>query len=551
MYYDYTPDEKERVEIAELFGIELDPIGYVDLAAVIFFSVILGIGFLANVYIWFNRDYAPLKAKNIPLMTGIFLHSVFFLLGDFTLCGLVHVRGPFFGNCILMLVWFRSMLGNFSLGALLTIRSYKFYRVFCKNKPVYGYMRIVPYVLYIVLIVFVGLISTLVPRQMTMLHLESIEFCAVNQNLVTTYSVMLWGMWGVYMVMMWLLRNVRSSFNEFKEMAISLAALVICTISNQALLYSVPLLPTILHWRLLLVAIDQFTANYIWWLIMLKPLYHCIFNHDSYLAYWKQKMTNDGLRAQYGMGGADTELSINSATLVGRAQTAHSKNDKSDPSFTESTRLAISRLAALSESHDGNAESLDPRWGGPAKNTRPDESENYHFRRSISFSQDFLRRKSEPFVSTGNNNGQNERRSRYRMLTQCVLSYHDGDNRTSSNADRSSGLQNSLGVAGLQSEALDSSQDNNTQHCSESDIVVAALPRLQTDLGLDLQLEPKKASPPPSTLLSILQRPDARLSNVGNNDQGDVPRWQHQQHSDTDLSMLSTGDGYSGNRQLL
>ncbi|KAJ2884462.1 hypothetical protein FB639_001955, partial [Coemansia asiatica] len=369
-------------------------------------------------------------------MTGIFLHSVFFLLGDLTLCGLVHVRGPFFGNCILMLVWFRSMLGNFSLGALLTIRSYKFYRVFCKNKPVYGYMRILPYVLYIVLIFFVGLISTLVPRRMTMLYLESIEFCAVNQDLVTTYSVMLWGMWGVYMVMMWLLRNVRSSFNEFKEMAISLGVLVICTISNQALLYSVPLLPTVLHWRILLVAMDQFTANYIWWLIMLKPLYHCIFNHESYLSYWKQKMTNDGLRAQYGMGATDTEISINSATLVGRAQTSHSKNDKSDPSFTESTRIAISQLAALSESHNDNADSLDPRWKGPAKKTMLDESENFHFRRSISFSQDFSRRKSEPYVSAEKTNGQSERRSRYRMLTQCVLSYHDGDSRASLGTDK-------------------------------------------------------------------------------------------------------------------
>ncbi|KAJ1812674.1 hypothetical protein LPJ56_005416, partial [Coemansia sp. RSA 2599] len=427
------------------------------------------------------------------------------------------------------------MLGNFSLGALLTIRSYKFYRVFCKNKPVHGYMRIVPYVLYIVLIIFVGLISTLVPRRMTMLHLDSIEFCAVNQDLVTTYSVMLWGMWGVYMVMMWLLRNVRSSFNEFKEMAISLCALVICTISNQALLYSVPLLPTVLHWRILLVAIDQFTANYIWWLIMLKPLYHCIFNHDSYLAYWKQKMTNDGLRAQYGMGAADTEHSINSATLVGRAQTSHSKNDKSDPSFTESTRLAISQLAALSESHGDNADSLDQRWRASAKKTMLDEGENYRFRRSMSFSQDFSRRKSEPHVSTGNASGQNERRSRYRMLTQCVLSYHDSDNRISSNADRDSGLQNALGVAGLQKDvALDLGQGNNGQNCTETDIVATTLPRLQTGIGFDLQSESKKASPPPSTLLSLLQRPDAHLANSDSSDQGDRHRWQHQQHSDTD-----------------
>ncbi|KAJ1720687.1 hypothetical protein LPJ53_004702 [Coemansia erecta] len=560
MYYDYTPDEKERVEVAALFGINVHPVGYADLGAVIFFSVVLGIGLFANIYIWCNRHYAPLKAKNIPLMTGIYLHSVFFLLGDMTLCGLVHVRGPFFGNCILMLVWFRSMLGNFSLGALLTIRSYKFYRVFCKNKPVYGYMRAVPYILYFVIIGIVGFISTVVPRKMTMVHMDSVEFCIVNQHLVTTYSVMLWGMWAVYMVMMWLLRNVRSSFNEFKEMAISLIALVICTISNQALLYSVPLLPTVLHWRILLVAIDQFTANYIWWLIMLKPMYNCVFHHDTYLAYWKQKMTADGLRAQYGMGVADTELSVNSATFVARGQIATDKTDKTDPSFTESTRLAINQLAALSDSHNGDPDAPGSRWDSTNQGDATVQGENYFFRRSISFTQDYSRRKSEPYISTGqlvsevgDTSDQKERRSRYRMLTQCVLSYHDGDSRISANTDKNNLSQNSLGVAGLRKESLDRSQGNKPGDCGIPTIVPTnTAPTLHLDLQPEAQSELRTTSSP-SGLLPMLGRTDARLSNASNGNHEQSHGWphHHQQHSDTDLSLLSSGDGYSGARQLL
>ncbi|KAJ1839260.1 hypothetical protein LPJ70_005110, partial [Coemansia sp. RSA 2708] len=123
MYYDYTPEEEERVEMGSFFDITIDPIGYGDLAMTIIWAFVLTVGLVAMIYTWVHRRYAPLKAKNIPLMTGIYLHSVFFFLGDLTMCGLVHVRGPFFANCTLMLVWFRSMFGNFALGSLLAIRS--------------------------------------------------------------------------------------------------------------------------------------------------------------------------------------------------------------------------------------------------------------------------------------------------------------------------------------------------------------------------------------------------------------------------------------------
>ncbi|KAJ2759912.1 hypothetical protein IWQ56_005613, partial [Coemansia nantahalensis] len=277
MYYDFTPEEQQRVEMAAFFGIQVDPLGHADLAALIGYSLVLCFGFVATAYTWLNRHYAPLKAKNIPLMTGIYLHSVFFFLGDLTLCGIVHVRGPFFGDCMLMLVWFRSMFGNFALGSLLTIRSFKLYRIFCRNKPMHGFRRSYPYLLFLSLILIVGMITTLVPRSLTMTYLDGVEFCIVNQNLITAFCILLWCIWSVYMVMVWLLRNVRSSFNEFMEMAISLLMLVICTIFNQVILNYMPRLPTSLRWRLALLTVDQITGNFIWWLIMFKPIFNCIF----------------------------------------------------------------------------------------------------------------------------------------------------------------------------------------------------------------------------------------------------------------------------------
>ncbi|KAJ1744172.1 hypothetical protein H4R22_000499 [Coemansia sp. RSA 1290] len=504
MYYDLTPEEKARVEIGEFFGIAIDPIGYGDLAMLVFWSVILAVGLAATIYTWVNRRYAPLKAKNIPLMTGIYLHSVFFFLGDLSLCGLVHVRGPFFANCTLMLIWFRSMFGNFALGSLLAIRSYKLYRVFCRNKPIHGYRRCIPYVLFLAIIMAVGIISTTVPRRMSVEYLEGVEFCIVNQHLVTTYCTILWCIWAIYMVMVWLLRNIRSSFNEFREMAVSLLLLVGCTIFNQVLLYTEPLLPTSLRWRLALISVDQLTANYIWWLIMFKPLYNCLFRHDKYLAEWKDKMTFDGLREQYGVGIMDTEISQHSNTLVYNQNTNKSFNE---PSLTESTRLAINQLAAYpANAHTPGtaAQSKEPfDWVNSSDTSSGFQASlsAFHNRQS----GEFGRRRSEPFVPVCGSHEMDvyathahARRSRQRILDMRVMSHYE--------------------------------VDHPSQH-SES--------ILQLD-------KPAKPIEIPNTyggrgsLDHHIQRTTTQVC--------DMQRWQH---SDTDLSLYSSNYSGKGKRHLL
>ncbi|KAJ2271436.1 hypothetical protein GGH14_004926 [Coemansia sp. RSA 370] len=500
MYYGLTPQEKERVEMGAFFAITIDPVGYGDLAMVVIWTFVLMVGMAATTYMWIHRHYAPLKAKNIPLMTGIYMHSVFFFLGDLTLCGLVHVRGPFFANCTLMLVWFRSMFGNFALGSLLAIRSYKLYRVFCKNKPMHGNRRYIPYLLFLALIIIVGTVSTAVPRSMSVEYIEGIEFCIVNQHLVTAYTTILWLVWTVYMAMVWLLRNIRSSFNEFREMATSLFLIVVCTVFNQTLLYTVPRLPTSLRWRLALVSVDQITANYIWWLIMFKPLSNCLFRHNEYLTEWRDKMTFDGLRAQYGVGVTDTEMSSQSNTLV--YDQASPKSVDPDPSYTESTRIAIDQLASYPMLNQHRlSTTLEPKWN--ASDRTKFQAELNALRHSNSHARGFERRRSEPYTGASADDAvyaahAHEQRSRQRMLEQRVFSH------------------------------CDSVQPLYADSCSHS--------------ILEVDRQPVHAEIPNTYLgRGSLDHHMPRSVHFS-----EIQRWQR---SDTDLSLSSSG--YSGGRRLL
>ncbi|KAI8325300.1 hypothetical protein GQ54DRAFT_254942, partial [Martensiomyces pterosporus] len=298
-YYDYTPQEKMRVDMAAFFGIKLDPVGYADLAAVVIVCLVNAVGLSANAFVWFNRHYAPLKAKNIPLMTGIYMQGLCLFLGDLTLCGLVHIRGPFFGNCMLMLIWLRTLFGTYTLGGLMTIRSYTLYRVFCQNKPILGVHRFVPYIIFVAAILTIGTITSLMPKRMTMDYMAGIELCLINKDLINAILTGIWLMWGGFILMLWLLRNIRTSFNEFREVSVSLIVLIASTIFNHVLLQRIPNFPIYLAWRLSLMFIDQFTTNLIWWMIMGKTVYKCMFHYEEYLLQWKHTLLTDGLHSRY------------------------------------------------------------------------------------------------------------------------------------------------------------------------------------------------------------------------------------------------------------
>ncbi|KAJ2609255.1 hypothetical protein H4S08_004124 [Coemansia sp. RSA 1365] len=291
----------------------------------------------------------------------------------------------------------------------------------------HGHRRLIPYLLFFMLVLIVGMVSSLLPREATVAYFEGVEFCIGNRNLVTTYCSILWCIWAVYMVMIWLLRNIRSSFNEFREMAISLVLLIICTLFNQIILYRFPRFSTSLGWRLALVSVDQITANYIWWLIMFKPIFNCIFKHDSYLAEWKDKLTADGLRSQYGIGGSDGEMSMNLSTLV-YSQADTGKSIRAVPSYTESTQLAINQLEAFTESHQPDLSMTKTAWGN-SEQSHPSPHSGMDLINTDSMSaQRYIRRNSEPYASASSTENEVldislscEGRKRHNMLGHRTL----------------------------------------------------------------------------------------------------------------------------------
>ncbi|KAJ2855347.1 hypothetical protein GGI22_004166 [Coemansia erecta] len=203
---------------------------------------------------------------------------------------------------------------------------------------------------------------------------------------------------------------------------------------------------------------------------------------------------------------------------------------KSEPSYTESTRLAINQLAAFSKAHSDHLDApIGADWTDvppPDDNHhRPAKDDLFANRRSISYAQQQLgseRRKSEPFVTTtctldrSGNACSHERCLKYRMLSQRVLSHQDlaDVNNAAASSSHASSPRSALGILGLQDPADDG---------------------IMVGFGAGGAAQSK----PNSSAVAGLQRPMARSSEIN--------RWQH---SDTDLSLLSSGCSNGGRRLL-
>ncbi|KAI7823493.1 hypothetical protein BX661DRAFT_226230 [Kickxella alabastrina] len=116
-----------------------------------------------------------------------------------------------------------------------------------------------------------------------------IDMCNVYSGFQTAMYMFLCVTVSIVVVVHWMIRNIKSSFNESREMvatcAIILANLIFATIMVYAPLKN-----------------PHVGVNAMWWLVMAVPMYNCIFNKQRYLEFWVTKLRNDGLQREYDVG---------------------------------------------------------------------------------------------------------------------------------------------------------------------------------------------------------------------------------------------------------
>ncbi|KAJ2485674.1 hypothetical protein EV174_001577 [Coemansia sp. RSA 2320] len=223
----------------------------------------------------------------------------FWYVGDIRSNGHVQLLGTAFTNCHAVGVWLHAIMGMFVTCGLYALRSQMLYQVFQLNQPCRGLRFFMPTIVYSIVIIAYGIVSQSLDESVITFYYPPLDLCSGGRAYKATVLALIWAAVLYCSVMYWRIRNIRSSFNESREMAIvssfSLAALVISTIIQ----YLQPSFALIFRLRVPMTVISQFCINATWWSILAVPIYNCLFNRQKYLLKWRAKLREDGLQREY------------------------------------------------------------------------------------------------------------------------------------------------------------------------------------------------------------------------------------------------------------
>ncbi|PIA15371.1 hypothetical protein COEREDRAFT_16241 [Coemansia reversa NRRL 1564] len=266
---------------------------------IIVISTVYFIDIIAVIFLLWNRQYPPLKSKNPVLMACALCSCICWFIGDLQINGHVHLKNTILTNCKGIGVWIRVLLGVCTVSALIALRSYGLYRIFCQNRLYKGFGFYLPFLIYCTCTLIYGIITQVLKPSVTVEYIPDLDICYCPRPFRAALYGYIWITWVLIAIINWKIRNIKSSFNESREMAFSCAVVFAILTFSTAMQFSQPNYPLNQILRLLTTGMDHLSTNLVWWAIVGIPLINCLFNHKGYLEKWTLKLKEDGLQHEY------------------------------------------------------------------------------------------------------------------------------------------------------------------------------------------------------------------------------------------------------------
>ncbi|KAJ1899450.1 hypothetical protein LPJ66_002107 [Kickxella alabastrina] len=294
-----TESELDRQIAGEGMELRVDPRGKADAIMIVVVGVLYMINFLSVLYLLWNRKYPPLKAKNPALMALLMAIFLVWYVGDLQIDGHLPLANTPLANCKAFGLWMRILIGVCGMLSLIALRAYGLYRVFVLNRPYHSLALYLPFAIYWVCISAYGIvIQTLNPSKTTH-YVPGLDICDINSGFKISMFVVMWISLWIVMFAHWMIRNIKSSFNESREMVVTCSILLAVLIYETVINYVRPMYPLNVSLRIITTVLNHFATNSLWWTIMAVPMYKSIFQRQRYLNQWVFKLRMDGLQKEY------------------------------------------------------------------------------------------------------------------------------------------------------------------------------------------------------------------------------------------------------------
>ncbi|KAJ2010765.1 hypothetical protein IWW57_006832, partial [Coemansia sp. S610] len=283
--------------LEKMFDMSIDPIGRMDTLVIALGCAIFAITGAFIVAAWIKHTYRPIRAKNLPLTTVLYISGILWFVGDLPMNGHVLLKGAF-SQCKFWNIWVR-VLFCFIYTSVLSIRCYALDRVFNQNKPTKGLAYYLPSILFVGGYIAYSIVTTAIPGNLTIGYAEAVELCSTTEGYVIVTLCLLWLNWAIIITMMIRLRNIQSTFNEFYEFLFICFFGIAAMVKTTTVHFTHPKYPLVLGYRIAETLGDVLIINGIILLIMAYPVVMSLVRNKEYEREWLLRLRTDGLQDMY------------------------------------------------------------------------------------------------------------------------------------------------------------------------------------------------------------------------------------------------------------
>ncbi|RKP01965.1 hypothetical protein CXG81DRAFT_25382 [Caulochytrium protostelioides] len=239
-------------------------------------AIFFGLQALALILGWSKYNYAPLRAKQLPLLTISFIASVFWMLGTLQSNHVLVARGVY-QRCILFGVWF-ALMGIHVMLLCFAFRMIRLYRAYVAPKLTsLFYLRLFAFTLMLPIVAAVG----------TVVGSKSIAFqpaadgssqCVAQTGWKAGTDVVIVIELLFLATLSWSLRRMQHAYQKRRETIIGSAVVSVTLILNMFMGLS-----DSSSARLAVCALVLIASNVYFWLLLGMPLFNCFFRPNAHL----------------------------------------------------------------------------------------------------------------------------------------------------------------------------------------------------------------------------------------------------------------------------
>ncbi|KAJ2851019.1 hypothetical protein IWW36_001446 [Coemansia brasiliensis] len=246
------------------------------------------------------------------------------------------------------------------------VRFYALDRVFTQKKPFTTRGSLIAAAIVIVLNGAYCLVNQLLDGSLTVEYVREVEACDGSQWFRNAAIIFQWVIWAACGVLMFRLRNIQSSFNEFRESMAIFVIIILLLIETTVINVHFRRFPLQKARRIEKTVVDMVASTLVVWLFIGYPVIMSIFNRRKYEMEWIERLASDRNKGNYELGPASNHMSYARMNDSSYANKQVFMEDNADSTYLTSHRpfdnqhpMNIERVLS-NDKADGNGAPSDP-----------------------------------------------------------------------------------------------------------------------------------------------------------------------------------------------